>query len=160
MRRRTKMVMGALVRPSSSLLPSTSSSSSSSTSSTLFSNGVTAIQFVFLLVLLLISISTNSTASFVISVNSKFAGLGSSLSDLKSHDDLRHLHILAAGVDLPLGGIGRPDAVGWVVYSLSFAFMIHMNMYLYIVMIMLQAVFIESIVTVGFWYINWVHWNF
>ena len=32
---------------------------------------------------------------------------------LKAHDDIRHLQILAAGVDLPLGGTGRPDAVGY-----------------------------------------------
>lgn len=45
-------------------------------------------------------------------MNSKFSGKEKSLSLLKAHDDIRHLQILAAGVDLPLGGTGRPDAVG------------------------------------------------
>ncbi|KAM7461562.1 hypothetical protein LguiA_029683 [Lonicera macranthoides] len=48
----------------------------------------------------------------VINVNYKFAGMERSLSALKAHDTLRHLRILAAGVDLPLGGTGRPDSVG------------------------------------------------
>ncbi|GKC35162.1 aspartic proteinase-like protein 2 isoform X1 [Tanacetum coccineum] len=48
----------------------------------------------------------------VFGVNSKFSGKERSLSLLKAHDNLRHLQILAAGVDLPLGGTGRPDAVG------------------------------------------------
>ncbi|KAK3017178.1 hypothetical protein RJ639_007121, partial [Escallonia herrerae] len=48
----------------------------------------------------------------VITVNYKFAGKERSLSALKAHDTLRHLRILAAGVDLPLGGTGRPDSVG------------------------------------------------
>nr|GEU80496.1 aspartic proteinase-like protein 2 isoform X1 [Tanacetum cinerariifolium] len=48
----------------------------------------------------------------VFGVNSKFSGKDRSLSLLKAHDNLRHLQILAAGVDLPLGGTGRPDAVG------------------------------------------------
>uniref|UniRef100_A0A5B7BFJ8 Putative aspartic proteinase-like protein 2 n=1 Tax=Davidia involucrata TaxID=16924 RepID=A0A5B7BFJ8_DAVIN len=66
--------------------------------------------------LILISIC-NSTPSFVsasggvFSVNYKFAGMERSLSVLKAHDSLRHLRMLA-GVDLPLGGTGRPDAVG------------------------------------------------
>ncbi|KAK2996318.1 hypothetical protein RJ639_026435 [Escallonia herrerae] len=48
----------------------------------------------------------------VITVNYKFAGKERSLSALKAHDTLRHLRILAAGVDLPLGGTGRPNSVG------------------------------------------------
>ncbi|XP_042008635.1 aspartic proteinase 36-like [Salvia splendens] len=47
----------------------------------------------------------------VIKVNYKFAGSDASLSALRAHDDIRHLSILA-GVDLPLGGTGRPDASG------------------------------------------------
>ncbi|KAK4483379.1 hypothetical protein RD792_010565 [Penstemon davidsonii] len=47
----------------------------------------------------------------VFEVNYKFAGSNRSLSALKAHDDVRHLAILS-GVDLPLGGTGRPEAVG------------------------------------------------
>ncbi|KAG5531004.1 hypothetical protein RHGRI_025829 [Rhododendron griersonianum] len=47
----------------------------------------------------------------VFTVSSKFAGMDRSLSAMKAHDSLRHLQMLA-GVDLPLGGTGRPDAVG------------------------------------------------
>ncbi|XP_023748697.3 aspartic proteinase 36 [Lactuca sativa] len=48
----------------------------------------------------------------VFSVNSKFSKKDRSLSVLKAHDSLRHLQMLASGVDLPLGGTSRPDAVG------------------------------------------------
>ncbi|OWM70975.1 hypothetical protein CDL15_Pgr013156 [Punica granatum] len=51
----------------------------------------------------------NSTGFF--SLKYRFAGQERSLSALKAHDTQRQLRILA-GVDLPLGGIGRPDAVG------------------------------------------------
>lgn len=54
----------------------------------------------------------------VFSVNSKFSKKDRSLSVLKAHDSLRHLQMLASGVDLPLGGTSRPDAVGYV-YTLS-----------------------------------------
>ncbi|TMW91081.1 hypothetical protein EJD97_014814 [Solanum chilense] len=47
----------------------------------------------------------------VIKVHSKFAGLERNLRALKAHDEMRHLHILA-GIDLPIGGTGRPDSVG------------------------------------------------
>ncbi|XP_051118251.1 aspartic proteinase 36 isoform X2 [Andrographis paniculata] len=47
----------------------------------------------------------------VIRVNYKFDGSGPTLSALRAHDAVRHLSIFA-GVDLPLGGTGRPDAVG------------------------------------------------
>lgn len=56
----------------------------------------------------------------VIKVNYKFAGSDASLSALRAHDDVRHLAILA-GVDLPLGGTGRPDASGCASHS-SFVF--------------------------------------
>ncbi|XWS22248.1 hypothetical protein CRYUN_Cryun29cG0018200 [Craigia yunnanensis] len=47
----------------------------------------------------------------VINVNSKFSGCQPSLFDLKDHDSKRQLRFLA-GVDLPLGGSGRPDGLG------------------------------------------------
>ncbi|XP_071713048.1 aspartic proteinase 36-like [Rutidosis leptorrhynchoides] len=67
--------------------------------------------------LLLISLSVAATndgdfRGAVFGVNSKFSGKERSLSLFKAHDNLRHLQILASGVDLPLGGTGRPDAVG------------------------------------------------
>lgn len=79
----------------------------------------------FLLLSLLVVISPTSTAASseessgideggggaVFTVNYKFAGMERSLSALKAHDSLRHLQMLA-GVDLPIGGTGRPDAVG------------------------------------------------
>ncbi|KAF3457006.1 hypothetical protein FNV43_RR01663 [Rhamnella rubrinervis] len=66
--------------------------------------------------LLLFFISTKITTGYafnnaVLSVKYKYAGLQRSLSTLKAHDSQRQLSILA-GVDLPLGGSGRPDAVG------------------------------------------------
>ncbi|KAA8531368.1 hypothetical protein F0562_006077 [Nyssa sinensis] len=71
----------------------------------------------FLLSLLLLISICNTTTTFVsatggvFSVNYKFAGMERSLSVLKAHDNLRNLRMLA-GVDIPLGGTGRPDAVG------------------------------------------------
>ncbi|EPS70117.1 hypothetical protein M569_04638, partial [Genlisea aurea] len=50
-------------------------------------------------------------ATGVIKVNYKFAGSDPTLSALREHDDVRHLSILS-GVDIPLGGTGRPEAVG------------------------------------------------
>ncbi|XP_023005003.1 aspartic proteinase-like protein 2 [Cucurbita maxima] len=47
----------------------------------------------------------------VFSVKYKYAGRERSLSTLKAHDINRQLRFLA-GVDIPLGGSGRPDAVG------------------------------------------------
>ncbi|KAK3204515.1 hypothetical protein Dsin_018561 [Dipteronia sinensis] len=47
----------------------------------------------------------------VFSVKYRYAGRERSLSLLKEHDSRRQLRILA-GVDLPLGGSGRPDGVG------------------------------------------------
>ncbi|PWA92332.1 Aspartic peptidase [Artemisia annua] len=48
----------------------------------------------------------------VFNVMSKFNGRKKAvlLSDLKAHDSIRHFHVLA--VDIGLGGIGRPNAVG------------------------------------------------
>lgn len=72
--------------------------------------------FVFVVVVLIsVSVGANNEESFrgaVFGVNSKFSGKERSLSLFKAHDNLRHLQILASGVDLPLGGTGRPDAVG------------------------------------------------
>lgn len=77
------------------------------------------------LLLLLISISSDTGVvcvsavtgdtdggGAIFTVSSKFAGMQHSLSLLKAHDNLRHSQILAAGVDVPIGGTGRPDAVG------------------------------------------------
>ncbi|PRQ38102.1 putative nepenthesin [Rosa chinensis] len=66
--------------------------------------------------LFLLLISTNITAGValdnaVLSVKYKYAGRDRTLSALKAHDTKRTLRFLA-GVDLPLGGSGRPDAVG------------------------------------------------
>ncbi|XP_042986672.1 aspartic proteinase 36-like isoform X1 [Carya illinoinensis] len=47
----------------------------------------------------------------VLSVKYRYAGLERSLTQLKAHDSRRQLRILT-GVDLPLGGSGRPAAVG------------------------------------------------
>jgi hypothetical protein len=66
-----------------------------------------------LLLTMMISFTIVSANNGVFSVKYKYAGLQRSLSDLKAHDDQRQLRILA-GVDLPLGGIGRPDILGFV----------------------------------------------
>lgn len=55
----------------------------------------------------------------VFSVKYKYAGRERSLSTLKAHDISRQLRFLA-GVDIPLGGSGRPDAVGLVVLFFNF----------------------------------------
>ncbi|XP_071723165.1 aspartic proteinase 36 [Rutidosis leptorrhynchoides] len=47
----------------------------------------------------------------VFSVKYKYAGRERTLAALKEHDSRRQLRILAS-VDLPIGGTGRPDAVG------------------------------------------------
>lgn len=52
----------------------------------------------------------------VLNVKYKYAGRERSLTQLKAHDSRRQLRILA-GVDLPLGGSGRPDAVGFAFHS-------------------------------------------
>ncbi|MCD7454442.1 hypothetical protein HAX54_024881 [Datura stramonium] len=54
---------------------------------------------------------TNVGGEGVIKVNYKFAGSERNLRALKAHDEMRHLRILA-GIDLPIGGSGRPDSVG------------------------------------------------
>lgn len=70
--------------------------------------------FCFLLLLLNLDytvVLVNGSGAGVFKVSYKFAGSERTLSALRAHD-VRHLNILA-GVDLPLGGTGRPDAVGW-----------------------------------------------
>ncbi|XP_068333524.1 aspartic proteinase 36-like [Pyrus communis] len=66
--------------------------------------------------LFLLLISTKITTTFALnnaflSVKYKYAGREPSLSALKAHDIQRTLRFLA-GVDLPLGGSGRPDVLG------------------------------------------------
>ncbi|KAJ8774359.1 hypothetical protein K2173_011608 [Erythroxylum novogranatense] len=66
----------------------------------------------FLLVLIFwFTLTGVDAANGVFSVKYKYAGKEQSLSDLKAHDDRRQLGILS-GVDLPLGGSGRPNGVG------------------------------------------------
>ncbi|KAE9595225.1 putative nepenthesin [Lupinus albus] len=60
---------------------------------------------------LLILISTVSANHGVFSVKYKYSAQDRSLSVLKAHDYRRQLSLLT-GVDLPLGGSGRPDSVG------------------------------------------------
>ncbi|XP_065861558.1 aspartic proteinase 36 isoform X3 [Euphorbia lathyris] len=70
--------------------------------------------FIFTLSVIVLISSTSTTVSAnngVFSVKYRYAGRQHSLLDLKAHDDRRQLRILA-GVDLPLGGSGRPDGVG------------------------------------------------
>lgn len=75
---------------------------------------------IFLLFLISTKVTTTSALNdAVLSVKYKYAGREPSLSALKAHDDRRQLRILA-GVDLPLGGSGRPDAVGYLFLCCSF----------------------------------------
>ncbi|XP_002515672.2 aspartic proteinase 36 isoform X1 [Ricinus communis] len=67
--------------------------------------------FFLVVVIIIVLIPAVSSDSGVFSVKYRYAGQQRSLSDLKAHDDRRQLRILA-GVDLPLGGSGRPDTVG------------------------------------------------
>ncbi|XP_024985538.1 aspartic proteinase-like protein 2 isoform X4 [Cynara cardunculus var. scolymus] len=76
---------------------------------------VTSFISLIFVVLISVSVAASDDGDFrgaVFGVNSKFSGKERSLSLFKAHDNLRHLQILASGVDLPLGGTGRPDAVG------------------------------------------------
>lgn len=52
----------------------------------------------------------------VFNVKYRYPRLQGSLSALREHDDRRQLTILA-GIDLPLGGSGRPDILGFVSLS-------------------------------------------
>ncbi|CAK7348097.1 unnamed protein product [Dovyalis caffra] len=66
---------------------------------------------ILLTIIMVISLTIVSANNGVFSVKYKYAGRQRSLSDLKAHDDQRQLRILT-GVDLPLGGTGRPDTLG------------------------------------------------
>ncbi|KAL0758052.1 hypothetical protein Bca101_095720 [Brassica carinata] len=66
---------------------------------------ITLISF---LTLFLVCVSSNPG---VFNVKYRYPRLQGSLSALKEHDDKRQLTILA-GIDLPLGGTGRPDILG------------------------------------------------
>lgn len=68
----------------------------------------------------LLLISSVGANHGVFNVKCKFAGQERSLSDFKAHDYRRHLSLLT-GVDLPLGGTGRPDAVGSSLNSQPFS---------------------------------------
>ncbi|CAN4106003.1 unnamed protein product [Withania somnifera] len=63
------------------------------------------------LVVVFVWYSVNVECEGVIKVNYKFVGSERNLQALKAHDEMRHLRILA-GIDLPIGGTGRPDSVG------------------------------------------------
>lgn len=65
----------------------------------------------FLFFILIIG-TANGGIEGVIKVNYKFSGSERTLTALKAHDEKRHLRLLA-GVDLPIGGTGRPDSVGY-----------------------------------------------
>ncbi|KAB2039544.1 hypothetical protein ES319_D02G017100v1 [Gossypium barbadense] len=77
--------------------------------------GVISSHYSLLLLLigfLVVSSSITRVLSWgVIHVKYKFAGSQRSIVDLKVHDSVRQVRILA-GVDLPLGGSGRPDGLG------------------------------------------------
>lgn len=63
---------------------------------------------IWFLTALVVSVSSNPG---VFNVKYRYPRLQGSLSALKEHDDQRQLTILA-GIDLPLGGTGRPDIPG------------------------------------------------
>ena len=78
---------------------------------------------------LLILVVTASANHGVFSVKYKYAGQKRTLPILKAHDSLRQLQILT-GVDLPLGGSGRPDGVGSAfLCSVIFFFFPHVYLY-------------------------------
>lgn len=77
-----------------------------------------------LLFSLLITTNTITTSALdhaVLSVKYKYAGQQRSLAVLKAHDSHRQLRFLS-GVDLPLGGSGRPNTVGSLFYFLQSTF--------------------------------------
>ncbi|KAK4742944.1 hypothetical protein SAY87_000945 [Trapa incisa] len=80
-------------------------------------DSVAPVFFSFFSLLFLVTTETAGVSSSVynssgfFSLKYRFADQERSLNVLKAHDTQRQLQILA-GVDLPLGGIGRPDTVG------------------------------------------------
>lgn len=87
------------------------------TSSIVSSPRFSLISFLTSLLSLVFAISVSSNPG-VFNVKYRYPRLQGSLSALKEHDDRRQLTILA-GIDLPLGGTGRPDILGFVSLSLS-----------------------------------------
>ena len=81
----------------------------------------TGMLLLLLLLMMLLLVSGVVANHGVFSVKCKYAGQQRSLSDLKAHDYRRQLSLLA-GVDLPLGGSGRPDSVGYHTIPLSSQF--------------------------------------
>lgn len=75
---------------------------------TIFRRSFVVSAVVLLSSLLITAVSAHNA---VLNVKYKYAGQEPSITQLKAHDSRRQLGILA-GVDLPLGGSGRPDAVG------------------------------------------------
>ncbi|XP_044499951.1 aspartic proteinase 36-like isoform X2 [Mangifera indica] len=67
--------------------------------------------FLIFAVSLALTFATISANHGVFSVKYRYAGREPSLALLKQHDSRRQLRILA-GIDIPLGGTGRPDGVG------------------------------------------------
>lgn len=85
-------------------------------------NGTLGFILTVLLAVLLsasLAIATKVHTDWVLSVRNKFAGQKQSLDALKEHDSRRHLRMLA-GIDLPLGGDGRPNSAGFVPFLLFF----------------------------------------
>ncbi|VVA90128.1 unnamed protein product [Arabis nemorensis] len=80
------------------------------TSSIVSSPRFSLISFLTSLLSLVFAISVSSNPG-VFNVKYRYPRLQGSLSALKEHDDRRQLTILA-GIDLPLGGTGRPDILG------------------------------------------------
>lgn len=84
-----------------------------------------SISYVFFLFLLIASSAISSaSAAAILDVKYKFAVRERPLTDLKAYDDHRVLRLLAGGVDLPLGGSGRPDNVGSVLLSITPCFLL------------------------------------
>ncbi|THU51228.1 hypothetical protein C4D60_Mb06t28780 [Musa balbisiana] len=65
----------------------------------------------FILLLVLLALSTSARATGVFKVRRKFVGRRPTVGDLRAHDSRRHSRILSA-VDLPLGGLGLPTDTG------------------------------------------------
>ncbi|KAJ0735626.1 hypothetical protein HanPI659440_Chr11g0434221 [Helianthus annuus] len=90
---------------------------------------MTVTTFVTLLFVVSISISVVSSENHdfhgaVFNVRSKFSAKDRSISSLKAHDSYRHFkRVVDAGVDVRIGGSGRPDSVGYIgVYCIGCGF--------------------------------------
>lgn len=85
--------------------------------------------FYFLFVVIILNFAvTRVCGGGVFKVDYKFAGMERSLSAMRAHDSVRHLQIIA-GVDLPIGGTGRPDAVGWGRSTFNFFLVFILNFF-------------------------------